>query len=68
MLRYTNANGRSHIPLALLRERPVNLADTELLGGPFPIPLDHTFGSETIYWIPQVKVDENARVCASLPS
>jgi hypothetical protein len=61
VLRYTNANRCSQIPLSLLRERVVSLADMEPLGGPIPVPLEHTFVSETPYWKPHVVVDDRMR-------
>lgn len=61
MLRYTNRDGCSQIPLALLRERIVSLADMESLSGPVPLPLEPTFDSEMPYWKPQVEVDDRIR-------
>ncbi|KAJ4364140.1 hypothetical protein N0V83_009595 [Neocucurbitaria cava] len=64
VLRYTNANRCSQVPLGLLRERPVSLADMEQLGGPVPAPLKHTFDSDTPYWKPQIEVDDRMRAFA----
>lgn len=59
VLRRTDANSRSQIPLALLRERTASLADMESTGGPVPVPvaLEYPLHSEKPYWKPQIKVD-----------
>ncbi len=61
VLRYTNCDGCSQIPLTLLRERAISLADMESLGGPVPLPSGPAFKSEMPYWKPQVKVDDRIR-------
>lgn len=62
VLRYTNRDGCSQIPLALLRKRIVSLADMQPLGGPIPLPLEPTIDSQMPCWKPQFKVDD--RMCA----
>lgn len=64
LLRFVNRNGRSQIPLALLRERAVSLADMESLGGPFPKPVEPTLDSDLPYWQPKIVVDDRMRAFA----
>ncbi|ORY05069.1 hypothetical protein BCR34DRAFT_572300 [Clohesyomyces aquaticus] len=65
MLRYTNVNRCSQIPLGLLRERAVSLANMELLGGPVPVPLEHTLDPDTPYWRPQLEIDDRMHAFAN---
>jgi hypothetical protein len=60
-LRHTNRDSCSQIPLALLREGVVSMADMESLGGPVSLPSEPTFESEMPHWKPQVKVDDRMR-------
>ena len=57
-LLHTNRHRRCRIPLALLRERIVTLADMKPLGPPVPLPLEPGVDSETRFWKPQIEVDE----------
>ncbi|KAF2493951.1 hypothetical protein BU16DRAFT_60318 [Lophium mytilinum] len=61
VLRYTNRDGCSQIPLALLRERAVSLSDMKPLEGPLPLPFKPAFDPEGPYWEPQIKVGNRLR-------
>lgn len=60
LLRYTNANSRRQMPLALLRERTVSLGDMISIGGPIPVPMECKLDS-TPEWKPQIQVNDRLR-------
>ncbi|KAF1959408.1 hypothetical protein CC80DRAFT_406620, partial [Byssothecium circinans] len=63
-LLHTNRYRRTQISLALLRDRPVTLADMTYLGPPVPSPVDPTAGLTEPYWKPQVQVEPRIRAFA----
>jgi hypothetical protein len=60
-LNYIDARGHRQLPFARLQDRPLSLADMQLLGGPVPMFSVPTLGSITSYWEPKIEVDDRMR-------